>query len=131
MSQRLLWLFLLGIRTTFLTVISPSKTSGISCSKSFSRKMGDVLDKTITGLCPLSSTLSITPRTLSPFLKKSEGICLSLGKMISLPSSSTKNNHSLTHMMHLSGIDFANQLHKVFVDVGAIVLMNFSYKILA
>ena len=57
-----------GILTTFLILINPSKTSGISCSKSFSKNFGEVLDIIIEGLVPLSSTDSIIPRTESPFL---------------------------------------------------------------
>ena len=57
-----------GILTTFLTEIRPSNTSGISCSKSFSKNFGEVLEKIIDGLLPFSSTDSITPLTESPFL---------------------------------------------------------------
>ena len=59
-----------GILTAFLIVINPSKTSGISCSNSFSKKRGEVLENIILGLFPLNSTFSITPLTLSPFLKR-------------------------------------------------------------
>ena len=50
--------------------------------------MGEVLDMIIAGLFPFNSTLSITPLTLSPFLKKSDGICFSLGRHDVAPSMS-------------------------------------------
>jgi hypothetical protein len=53
-----------GILTAFLMVIKPSKTSGISCSNNFSKKIGEVLERTIRGLFPLNSTLSMMPLTL-------------------------------------------------------------------
>ena len=62
-----------GILTAFFIVIRPSKTSGISCSNNFSKNKGDVLESIILGLF-LDYTFSITPLTLSPFLKKSFGI---------------------------------------------------------
>jgi len=70
--------------------MSPSAISGISCSKRRSKNRGEVRERIIAGLLPLKSTDSMIPLIVSPFLKKSEGICLSLGKRISFPSSSRR-----------------------------------------
>ena len=55
-----------GTLTTFFMDIKPSNTSGISCSNNFSKNLGEVLERMIEGLLPLSSTDSIIPLTESP-----------------------------------------------------------------
>ncbi len=72
----------------FFIVINPSNTSGTSCSNNLSRNKEEVRDKMIRGFPFTISTRKTTARTVSPFLKKSEGICSFLGRINSLPSSS-------------------------------------------
>lgn len=57
---------LTGIRAMPLMVMSPSAISGISCSKSLSRKTVDVRERMILGLLFLFSTRATTARTCFP-----------------------------------------------------------------
>jgi hypothetical protein len=63
-----------GILLTFFTTIIPSATSGISNSNNLDKNSGETLEIITSGLPPLILTSFITALTVSPFLKKSDGI---------------------------------------------------------
>ena len=69
-------------------VIKPSKISGTSVSNKRSKNTGEVRDTIIEGVPFFISTLETTALTVSPFLKKSDGICSVFGNNSSFPSSS-------------------------------------------
>ena len=63
-----------GTLLTFLTTIIPSATSGISNSNNLDKNSGETRDIITSGFPPLIFTSFITALTVSPFLKKSDGI---------------------------------------------------------